>query len=236
MTKKALLPLLLLLSVLFHSIPAAAGSAYVFFNLGASPQKFEADKLDFASGGTQSLKKDNTLSDTGVLLGLGLGVDLKKTSSNLPLRLDVAYNYRSGGYEKRVDNLFNYKVTSLSTLLLNCNFDLPLGSSVKPYIGLGLGLGFIGYKTNGSYYYNRPGYSAYVKSESEGISSAFAYRLGLGAAYDLSERLTVDLGYSYNGTGEFTTLLLKESGLVREVNVKGKASMHDFVLSLRINV
>ena len=66
------------------------------------------------------------------------------------------------------------------------------------------------------------------------MSSAFAYRVGFGAAFDLSERLTMDLGYSYNGTGEFKTTLVESA--FYDVHVKGKASMHDFVLSLRINL
>jgi opacity protein-like surface antigen len=81
------------------------------------------------------------------------------------LRFDHAFDYDIGGHN-----------VGLSTATANIYLDLPLGSVVKPYIGGGLGYGFL---------------------NSDFDDGSLAAALTGGLTFDINQSVAVDIGYRF---------------------------------------
>lgn len=81
-------------------------------------------------------------------------------------------------------------------LMANVWYDLPLGSSITPYVGGGIG---------------------YAENEVEhglvmnGTEGGFAWQLGAGANFALSDKMSIGVGYRYMDAGDVT--LVRSPGL-----------------------
>ena len=81
----------------------------------------------------------------------------------------------------------------LQTLFLNAYWDFHNDSAFTPYIGAGLGMGFIS---------NR--YEVEFGNESESVNelnTVFAWNAGAGVAYAITDNLSADLAYRFVGLG-----------------------------------
>lgn len=158
----------------------------------------------------------------GVQLGATLLDDSSSDYNNLPLSFDIEYDPgfnvgTTGGVDfgmARVEAELTYRQndvdslkalgTSFSTggdvsalsLMANGFFDIETNSPVTPYIGAGIGF------ANVSLNDVTESGTLFVDDD----DTVFAYQFGLGVAFDLSDLLTLDLGYRYFATldPEFT--------------------------------
>lgn len=108
-------------------------------------------------------------NDNGVAVGGGVGYQF---SDNL--RGDVRVDY-AGSYHTAPG-----ADMSVTTALANLYFDIPTGMAVTPYLGAGAGYGW-GNVSGGK------------------DKSGMAYALMAGAGIDLTQNMTLDMGYRFRG-------------------------------------
>lgn len=90
---------------------------------------------------------------------------------------------------------------NLQTLFLNAYWDIHTDSAFTPYIGAGIGLGFI----NSEY---EPSVKVNGESASDSFSdmqTVFAWNAGAGVAYAFTDNLSADLAYRFVGLGYHET-------------------------------
>lgn len=168
--------------------------------------------------------------------GLAVGTDLGY-SSELPVRLEGEYVYRSKGKFSKGPKTVSgrnftgtaqqsFEVTAHS-LMANAFYDINTDSAITPYFGLGLGLAYLNtdYSTSIS-----NGDSASATSSTTNWN--MAWNVGLGAAYHLNENMALDFGYRYVDLGT------AESGNISMLNFNGSSEMdykaHEFSVGLRV--
>jgi opacity protein-like surface antigen len=124
---------------------------------------------------------------------------------NVPVRIELEYT----AYDKSNIN----KSTALpgatsadfaeqlkiQNLMANFWLDLPTGSALPPYIGGGLGTAFIKY--NHAIDYIHSGVST-ARNDSASRETNFAWQLGAGVSYAVTDSLDLDLGYRYIDMGK----------------------------------
>lgn len=181
-------------------------------------------------------------SGTAIGGGLNFGYDLNKRVG-LPVRVELDYTIRDragksnsidttwavelngtpipGGMANSIDMKTSVK---LQTIMFNGWFDIPTGTSFKPYVGGGIGVAFIDFKTSASEDGGAP------ITRSKDISN-FAWSLGAGLGYEITSNWTVDLGYSYINAGEAKAYFSEEGGLLYS-KVK-RIETHDIMLGVR---
>jgi opacity protein-like surface antigen len=109
--------------------------------------------------------------DPGYFIGLAMGNHVDK------IRFEVELGYQ----KNKVDSSGDYEIR-LSTLLFNLYYDFMKGSKFTPYLTGGLGLGNM--KLDGA-------------SKSDAVAE---YQVGAGMAFQINERIVLDLKGRYLGT------------------------------------
>ena len=129
--------------------------------------------------------------------GVYVGYDFY-TLNQVPLRAELEYAIRTNSTTswdlKDGGNAADLKGTwGLQTLFLNAYWDFHNDTAFTPYIGGGIGMGFIQSK----YEVNAPGLS---DSYNE-TNTVFAWNAGAGVAYAITDNLSADLAYRFVGLG-----------------------------------
>ncbi len=158
---------------------------------------------------------------------------------NVPLRAELEYAIFSdakGKYHEVADNgtwdASNKQTIGIQTLFVNAYFDIDTGTIVTPYVGAGLGLGFISSKF--SFY----GYDINDPTDFESGSGSsktttnFAWNVGAGVGFDLTQNWTVDLGYRFVGLGSVKSGKYTEPGMEFHAKTKN-LYQHQFALGVR---
>lgn len=177
--------------------------------------------------------------DSGFGVGLAVGTDVG-FYYDVPVRVEIEYMYRTESEfqngSRSVRNLTpppttltasqGFKVRAHS-LMFNGYYDINTQTDFTPYIGAGLGLAYLDtdYKastTNGT-------------ASSSDQSWNFAWSLGAGVAYHLSDVLALDLGYRYLdlGTGDAGSFRLGGTAAAYAGNASVDYTAHELVLGLR---
>ena len=142
-----------------------------------------------------------------------------------------------------------YKQTyGIQTLFLNAYYDFKTDTIATPYIGAGLGMGFI--KTKGEFngtweFDDFLGISALdgewdvsLNAGSKTVTN-FAWNIGAGVGFDLAENWTLDAGYRFVSLGSVKTKTgtFEFNGVpIDEISGHGKTKnlyQHQFALGLR---
>ncbi len=150
--------------------------------------------------------------DVGLAGGASVGYDFKERY-NTPIRVEVNYTARSDGKKSNTGEelllsggtgqIALKEKTNLQTLMVNLWADIPTNTAFTPYIGGGVGVAIIDYKTDGTLHHNVGGTPTSEKYYSESKKQTnFAWGLGGGVAYDVNDQFTVDLGYRYIDAGK----------------------------------
>ncbi len=168
--------------------PVAAGAGfrpYVSLFSGVSiPSKLYAHEI-----GGNSLDYNFDLN-TGYILGLNAGVHV---TDQLRAEIELSRaSYQSAGVGfDTADGTFNgvHGGIRATYLLANAWLDMPTHSVITPYLGGGVGIGWIGGDLH-----NCSNCSFGVGSEA---SAGFAFQVGLGVRADLSEHVSLDIGYRF---------------------------------------
>ncbi len=121
---------------------------------------------------------------------------------DVPVRTEIEYALRSdwtgndtlhvtGGWID-VDTKVN-----VQTLLFNVYYDFRNSTKFTPYVGAGIGLAFSqSYATTDAFLSNG---TPVVHYSGSGYSTNFAWQVGAGVSYAISDNVSADLGYRYLG-------------------------------------
>lgn len=137
---------------------------------------------------------------------IAFGYDFSK-QYNVPVRAEIEYSIFS---EAEADKRWSAAGTTLKltqtfqvqTLFLNAYWDIDTGTKLTPYIGAGLGMGFI--DTKGKAHLT-DGTDSYSDSTGSKTVTNFAWNVGVGLGYDINDNWTIDAGYRFVGLGSVKT-------------------------------
>ena len=133
---------------------------------------------------------------------------------NGAFRTEVEYT-KNAEAEKTNFSIIKAKAET-QAVLANLYYDINTGSKLTPYIGAGIG----GAKVKFS-----------VEDESED-KTTFAWQIGAGIAYALTDKLSLDMGYRFIHYGDFT----QDEELFDEYeHDKFESKAHEIHLGLRYN-
>jgi opacity protein-like surface antigen len=135
--------------------------------------------------------------------GIFVGYDFFP-AHQVPVRAEIEYAIRSnmhttwekdfGGASTELEAKWN-----LQTLFLNAYWDFHNSTNFTPYIGVGVGVGFI--KSSYDLSVNVPGVGSANLGSIEKTNSVFAWNVGLGCSYAFNENFSADLAYRFVGLG-----------------------------------
>jgi outer membrane immunogenic protein len=166
-------------------------TTYMSCNMGVALLE-DADLTNTATPGTRY----NYEYDPGYYVGLAFGKHVDK------IRFEAEIGYQKSKVDSVTVNGVSFSSSGdqeirLSSLLFNLYYDFKNGSRFTPYLCAGLGLGNI--KLDGA-------------TESDAVA---AYQVGAGMAFQISERVALDLKGRYLGAtdAEFDTSSLDFSAI-----------------------
>ncbi|MBN2428386.1 MAG: porin family protein [Deltaproteobacteria bacterium] len=171
-------------------------SYYFSAKTGISLMEFANASYYSAIGGDQTARYDRA-SDDGVFgAGVGLGYYLTKN-----LRAEIEYFYRDTfEYNKRPtnDGIANAnQELKTQTLMAQVFYDIPNRTPLTPSVFAGAGIAY--HETDADAQLLIAPFFTYQGSNSE---TEFAWNIGLGAGYALTDRMAIDLMYRYISLGE----------------------------------
>ena len=106
-------------------------------------------------------------------------------------------------------------------------------TKLTPYVGAGLGLGFIG--TNGLVDYFDGSAITRFSTGSKSITN-FAWNIGAGVGYNITDSINVDAGYRFVGLGSVKTRATTFTTLQGDIDAYGKTRnvfQHRFDFGIR---
>ena len=207
MKKNLLIISVCVLAIFFSSSAYSAEGLYVSGNIGFAMAS-DSDITDSTEPVTLTMEYD-----TGWALGGALGYDFNR------FRVEGEISYQTNDIDKvgamGVSLAASGDVSSLA-FLINGYFDFVNDSAFTPYITAGLGYAQIDLND-----FNVAGSG---ESDYSDDDSVFAYQVGLGVGYAVTEKVTIDVKYRYFATEdlEFDTT---------EVEV----ASHNFLFGVRFN-
>lgn len=205
--KKILLTSLALMS--FVSV-AHATEISPYVSLKGVYTKTTASNFKYA-GITTSGDPDNsktTFSDStyGARLAFGAKIDFLRTELELGWNKDFSKTYSEGdGYKA------SFKT---KTALLNAYYDIFTKGGLTPYVGAGIGLSHLNARV----------------AEEKLSGNSFAWQVGAGVAYNLTNNLALDIGYRYMDYGNVSKNTSDEYGTGK---LKAKLKTNEVLAGLR---
>lgn len=193
---------------------------YVQLNGGAS--------LGLAPKGTIGSKKMGTSALYGAEVGyqidenfrVGLGVDYRQkySFSNISTSQQPVL-----GVPTEVTETAAFKVNSL-VVMVNGYYDIIESNGFTPYVTLGAGIARNQLKTTVNT--NVAGYTNMAVPSKN--TTSFAYKLGLGTRYNLTQSVAFDVRYQFANLGKIKS----GSNEILPTPLKGKLRAHEFVVGV----
>jgi len=130
---------------------------------------------------------------TSFIVGGAIGVE-NFLIENLRTEIEVSY------FRFKPESLtgpfigFGTNVTgqlSSVNILANAWYDFDPGMAISPYLGGGIGIGFVNNRTLATHFFGGTAYT--------GKDVGFAFQLGTGFKYDISKSIGLDIGYRFRG-------------------------------------
>ena len=196
MIKRLFLAMVLTLALSFSAFAADNG-----FYLGLKFIDSIQSTVDFSKGGGTKFFDVDNYSQNTIGGGVFVGYDFYPMHQ-IPVRAEVEYAIRTNSeteWDSKVIGAIPAGAASLKgqwnlqTLFLNAYWDFHNDTAFTPYIGGGIGMGFIQSK----YEVNAPGLS---DSYNE-TNTVFAWNAGAGVAYAFTDNISADLAYRFVGLG-----------------------------------
>lgn len=235
-----------------HAQEASLSGVYIGAKAGASIEAFsdrhvmqDAYSLYQEGVGSYSSSAQSWAfpdkTDTAAGGGVQLGYNFAQTG--YPIRIELDYTARgeaevsstrnmtwswtlNGTYYGGIPGVMTQAdKVSLDTFLANFWYDIPTGTAFTPYIGGGIGWGFVSY-TNTRAMDSR-GDSDSFTDKKDGTN--FAWSLGAGVSYALTPHVAIDIGYRYIDAGD---MKVSASG-GEPLRAAASIATHDLMAGLR---
>ena len=131
---------------------------------------------------------------------LAMGYDFSK-KLNIPVRTELEYAAFTKAEAKGIICGDNIKHSNnIQTLFMNIYYDINTGTKFIPYIGAGVGAGFIRTKARIDW---RSGDN--IESTGSKTETNFAWNIGLGLGYQIANNVALDVGYRFVDLGRVQT-------------------------------
>lgn len=162
--------------------------------------------------------------------GIFIGYDFYP-QHQVPLRLEIEYALRSNvettwsATNSDGTNDLKFKM-GIQTLFANAYWDFHNSSAFTPYIGAGLGMGFINNSLKGSTTFEDQG--EYMSRNK--MNTVFAWNAGVGCSYAFTENISADLAYRFVGLGYNE---VKSNWDENQFKIGSTPYMNEFSLGLR---
>ena len=124
------------------------------------------------------------------------GYDFSK-KLNIPVRAEL--EYAAFTKAEAEENEFLKQSNNIQTLFANIYYDINTGTKFIPYVSAGMGVGFI--RTKGS----APGWNPIWDSTGSKTVTNFAWNVGLGLGYQITNNIALDAGYRFEDLGKVQT-------------------------------
>ncbi|MDR1659534.1 MAG: outer membrane beta-barrel protein [Desulfovibrio sp.] len=130
---------------------------------------------------------------------------------DVPIRAEIEYALRTNmntTWDKRHTNALKTEIDAqwnLQTLFFNAYWDFHNSTDFTPYIGAGLGMGFINSSFDAHVYLNGQKNDRLSGSKSK-QNTVFAWNVGLGCSYAFNENISADLAYRFVGLSYYEPL------------------------------
>ena len=216
---------------------AQPNGLYFAPKIGYSHMKTDRDAHTYEDGELAWIPPANGKYSKGAIaLALAVGYDFKP-AHDFPLRAEFEYAWRPKKemFNKIFEDTEIFKIGAQS-FFVNAYFDIHNSSPVTPYVGAGLGLAIVSFSDRCiSTHWNGVVYDDTLSKN----KTNFAWNIGAGAAWKITDSVALDLGYRYVDFGKAETeITLYDDDnthnwdVARDV-VKAKLSTHEVLLGLR---
>lgn len=145
--------------------------------------------VTYSNSGTAGVSETRT--DAGFIVGGAIGMEV---SPNVRAEVEVSYFKNDVNRLNYPDIPFSSPASgeiSSVNVLVNLWHDFDMGSGIVPYIGGGAGVGFV----DGRAAWPNPG----NYNELIGSDTGFAFQVGGGVQFGLTDAIAADVGYRYRG-------------------------------------
>lgn len=177
---------------------------------------------------------------------LAIGYDFSKRF-DAPVRVEVEYSAfgdtkASKSFadpdETDADGIYHFSIKqkmNIQALFANIYYDFRNSTSFTPYVGGGIGMGFISSKSSWYSPEEDPGEGSFSSSKKH--QTNFAWNIGLGCAYEFNDTVAVDLGYRYAQFGKVKSgTSIIQDGVNPDTYLYSKVKnldMHQLMLGVR---
>ncbi|MCL2673470.1 MAG: acyloxyacyl hydrolase [Alphaproteobacteria bacterium] len=170
---------------------------------------------------------DNTFG-----VSLAVGYDLSK-KHNTPVRAELEYavftKAESTGRPDDWHPANKMRQSSyVQTLFVNAYYDIDTGGKFTPYVGAGIGAGLI--QTEGDIVW----FSGIRENTGSKTVTNFAWNLGIGVGYKITDKVVLDVGYRLVDLGKVKTNLYDWGGGDSWHMETGRLTQHQFGVGARV--
>jgi len=153
---------------------------------------------------------DKWTDKSGYTIGGAIGYNF--AGMGLPVRAEAEYLYHdqfkynannaTGNNAGPGTGVFSAKM-NIHTLFANFYYDIKTGTAFTPYVGAGLGVAWIDQKVSGLMPSTVAGGSSWAATDDKSTTTTnFAWNVGAGVGYSMTDNIIVDLGYRYTDFGD----------------------------------
>ena len=161
-------------------------------------------KTDGKTKAAGTYDEDHKDSVWGLRLAAGASTPVKY--GKLRTELEFGWNDDAkdshNSFFKSTSNSYNYKLEnklSVYATMINVYYDIDTGTKFTPYVGAGLGIAHLKNKLNVTATTPKVPFPINVSDTEE--ENHFAWNIGLGMNYALTDNISLDLGYRYTNYG-----------------------------------
>ena len=200
---------------------------------------YVAPKVIYGLTYMKDFRYHDTLGDPDTSIGsdwdstfggsLAVGYDLSK-KLNVPIRGELEYAAFSKAeaegdpWNNGYTNDFR-QTNNIQTLFVNVYYDINTGTKFIPYIGAGMGAGFI--RTKG-----RVDWGGEINNTGSKTVTNFAWNVGLGLGYQITNNIVLDVGYRFADLGKVQTNWCNETSFDWRLDTK-RIYQHQFSMGAR---
>lgn len=209
---------------------SANEGVYVSGKVGTSVVHVSGAKTRFIEEGDVIASPKVSSNNKGVLAGgIAVGYDFN-AQYQFPVRVELDATFRAKGesnghvvIEDYSDDMQIKNKVQADTYMLNAYYDFHNSSAFTPYISAGLGMAHVKLKHKA------------IDSDSDarmsGSANNFAWGVGVGTQYAVTENVAIDAGYKYINAGKVSASSYHAEGDFG-YKAKAKASTNDFTLGV----